>query len=369
MPVLQTIEKKIRRLVLGLLAGNGTISPGTPLLEGLPERPRVLLVRIDRIGDGIVSTPLMCALKERFPDGSTDILLGEKNRVIAPLLPCIRQSFVLGKKVGTIIGIVRELRRNRYDVVVNLHLNRSASASLLSRLARGRYLIEYDGENPFRSDGSSPQHVVELTFNLARPLGVHPIQDGSSENHLLAVNLPEKSRNLVRRTEAAVFRDDSYGRRIFINVSASHLSRNWQDAGYAELAKGLHSNGLVPVLCGLPGDATRIRTIAEASGDVAVILPTAPDYADFAALLNLADIVITPDTSTVHLAAALGKPTVALYASGATAGIWGPWGVPSRAIAVSDGIRHIESADVLAAALELYTSRREADAGISDRSI
>ena len=368
MPALRTIEKKIRRLVLRLLAGGNATSPEDPVLEGLPERPRILLVRIDRIGDGIVSTPLIHALNKRFPHGITDILLGEKNRVLAPLLPDIRQSHVLKRKIGAIINVVRELRRNRYDVVVNLHLNKSASASLFSRLARGTQLIEYSGETLFGSDGHLvTRHVVQMTLDLVRPLGI--VSDQTAEQHRLDLILPEKARTLAEETESGMFSKDSRGRRVFINISASHPSRNWPDSRFAELAQGLHMNNMLPVLCGVPDDAPRLRAIAENSGNVAVLLPSVPGYADFAGLLHMADIVITPDTSTVHLAAALGKPTVALYASEATAEVWGPWGVPYRALSAPGGIRTIEPDDVIAATLELHTSRREAQTGISDRSL
>ena len=79
--------------------------------------------------------------------------------------------------------------------------------------------------------------------------------------------------------------------------------------------------------------------------------------------------MVTPDTSTVHLAAALRKPTVALYLLQATAALWGPWGVMHQVLTNPNGVDKIDSADVLSATLTLNLARQETKSGHSDRSL
>lgn len=374
MVALRTIEKAVRRLILAGPRRKRTITPHDPAVATLPERPRILLVRIDRIGDGIVSTPSVQSLRERFPEAVIDILLGEKNRMLGPLLPNVNHRFILEKQPWKVLQTMRTVRRNRYDIVINLHLNKSASATLASSLAKGRCTIEYGQDSPFSTatDGNHRRedlHVVALTSQLLAPLGIAPLKNSQAEEYPLTLALPRQARDNAQQVERRLFAEEGSQTRVFLNVSASHISRSWPPGCFAELAIGLRSNGYVPVLCGAPSDAETLERIALQTGGAALVLPTSQSYTGFAAELNLADIVVTPDTSTVHLAAALGKPTVAIYRLAITAALWGPWGVPFRVLSNADGVDTITSAEVLSATLELNLVRQELLSGNSDRSL
>ncbi|MEE8486621.1 MAG: lipopolysaccharide heptosyltransferase family protein, partial [Gemmatimonadota bacterium] len=84
----------------------------------MTDSPSILLVRMDRIGDAILTTPILAVLRDRFPEGSINILLGEKNRVVAPLLSNVDERIILQR--GQVFRTIRQLRRQRYDVVLNL---------------------------------------------------------------------------------------------------------------------------------------------------------------------------------------------------------------------------------------------------------
>lgn len=364
MSFLRAIEKKIRRAVLSRSGGAGRIGPEDPLPARLPDAPRILLLRLDRIGDAIISTPALLALRRRFPTGRIDVLLGAKNRTVAPLLPAADNVYVLPKKITGGLPLLLRLRRCRYDVAVNLHLNRSAGASTAAGLVRPAIVIESPLENAFAAEPDAQEHAVVMTAGLLRPLGIEAVTPQNERRNPLRLELPADA---VRRAET-VLRDlalgsgiiapDAGGKStedfILLNVSATHPSRNWPAERFAALAAGLRSAGLNPLLCGAPADAERVRQIAAGSG--ARALPPLNDYADFAAVAARAAAVITPDTSTVHLAAALGRPTVALYGSARTPSGWRPWGVPHRIIRNPDGMEKIRPEEVLAALQELLGS-------------
>jgi len=341
MSVLHGLEQRVRRIVLGLLSRRAAQDLERQSGIELPASPRFLLVRVDRLGDALISTPVIRALRERCPDAKIDILLGEKNAPVGPLLPDIDDRVVLRR--GQLLGTIGKLRSNHYDAVLNLHLNRSASASLVSRLVRGQHLVEH----PVRQDLEG--HVVCLTSRILTPFGIAPIGQAMGEEHPMRIVVPSASHERAQ----AVFSDflDGGGpaHRVFLNLSASAETRKWPAERWGQLAYGLASMGFQSVLCGTPEDAAALAAALEAAEGSAIVLPPTASYPDFAANLTLADIVVTTDGSTVHLAAALGKPTVALYNEARVASAWAPWGVPNRTISSPRGILDLQPAEAISA--------------------
>jgi len=349
--VLRGIEKGVRRLILGAIETSPMWPLDRQLGDQLGSSPCILLIRVDRIGDAILSTPLLRILRDRFPDGSIDILLGEKNQVVAPLLQDVDRCPVLRK--SHIVQTIHDLRQRRYDVVLNLHLNRSASASLVARLAGGRIVLQNSSSDPFeatgRETGVGALHMVSMTSKLLAPLGILPIDDSAARQHLLRLEIPAASVERAHAIRKQVLGGSGPERAVFLNLSASNESRRWPAERWGQLALGLAEIGFHPVLCGTPGDSAAFATATEVAEGSGTTLPATPNYAEFAANLELADLVVTTDGSTVHLAAALGKPTIALYGEANTATAWGPWGVPNRTISSPGGLPTLEPAEVLSA--------------------
>lgn len=355
MTVLRRLEKAVRRLILGVLARGSTWPLDVQVDQTLPASPRILLVRVDRIGDAILTTPILGMLRDQFPDASIDMLLGEKNQVVAPLLPIVDRRFVLRR--GRALRTIRDLRQRRYDVVLNLHLNRSASASLVTRLAGGRIVLECASAEPFPVSRTGSEagavHMVSRTSRILVPLGILPIDDRAADQYSLHLDVPATSVERARTVRKQQFGESGPGRLVFLNLSASNESRRWPADRWGRLAQALKAMGFQPVLCGLPADSEAFGTATETAEGCAASLPPTSNYTDFAANLMMADLVITTDGSTVHLAAALGRPTVALYAETHTARTWGPWGVPNRTISSPGGLSALEPAQVVSAIEDL----------------
>ena len=351
---LRRLEKGLRRLILaGLPPGGRPLD--RPFGKDLPARPRILLIRVDRIGDAIISTPLITELRRRLPHAMIDILLGEKNEVIAPLLPDLDGRFVLRRREGA--ATLGDLRSNHYDIVMNLHLNRSAGASLATRLVGGSEVIHYPAGDPFRSGGALA-HAVVMTWRLLGPFGVDAITEADAVRHPLRLRLPAASSAQAERFRDQFLGAVGSGRTVFLNVSASDAARAWSPRRFGEVARRLMADGWACVLVGAPGDEPALQKAAARAGDGVISLSPVDGYADFAAALSLADLIITTDGSTAHLCAALGKPGIVLYARAETANAWRPWGVPHRVAAAAAGLEAIEPSRVCELVNEL-----EAEAG------
>src|SRR6185436_3856518 len=120
---LKTLELRWRRALFAAgrrpFAGQLT-SQAEDLLQ-LPAAPRILLIRMERIGDVLISVPVLRALRDRYPEGRIDLLLSRANLAVRDAVePFVDQVWCYQKSVRSALGLFRAVRRARYDVVVDL---------------------------------------------------------------------------------------------------------------------------------------------------------------------------------------------------------------------------------------------------------
>lgn len=335
-------ERTVRRAILRQFRDGQSrrdfphYGPATP--------PRsILLIRTDRLGDAIISTPLIRRLRTQFPAASIDIVLGAKNRAIAPLLTDINHAYTLSTNPIEVLSCISTIRSRRYDVVIDLLLKPSATATLATRLSGARIALGF--ESVLTPGQIERLHVVQATSMLASGIGVGGLSNVPLHpRDLLTLAISDTSREWGRTNV------EPYRAAVLVNVSAQQ-DRRPSNAWFIHLCSQLRIAGRHPLLVCAPNDEANARTIARESG-TRVVTPT-HDYSDFAGVIAAAGIVITPDSSVVHLAAAAGRPTVLLAVSRLSAQLWGPWGVPSRTLVADFDISSISTYDVAKATLEL----------------
>ena len=138
---LKNIEKFFKKIFKSLLSGTKT-----PVLISEPQKlfsdeniKKILLLRHDRIGDVIISRPLVKNLRKAMPDVDIDILYSSRNFSASFFLSDItNQSFNLGKKISHKLGVIRKLRKNKYDLVIDLFDNESVTSNLLIRMIKAK---------------------------------------------------------------------------------------------------------------------------------------------------------------------------------------------------------------------------------------
>ena len=352
------IERLVRRGLLLALRALPEQRGDLRRLNGLSS-PRILLVRPDRIGDTIISTAAIMLLRERFPEGRIDMLLGEKNRSAGPLLPELDEIHVIPTSPGGIIGTIRRVRRRRYDLAINLLAKDSASGAFLTGLAGAGVSIGFAGKSAgiytlAVEKPAGPMHIVPETSLLLAPLGIEPIgaQPRKSAERL-HITIPEDAARTAAEIAGPMLAE-ARGPVVVVNISGSSPEKFLGVEKYIEAARKLLEHGMTPVVAGAPADREQIAAIAGGAG--ALMFPVTRSLAEFAALLGHAGLIATPDTSVVHIAAALGKPTVAMVPAGNTGAAWGPWGVPSIVLAGSGPITGIASGDLVESIISLASA-------------
>jgi heptosyltransferase-3 len=311
------------------------------------DSPRILVVRRDNIGDLVCTTPLLTALRQRFPDGWLAVLANSYNAPILAGHPDLDQVFAYrkGKHVdaGLLalarerIGLVRELRGRRLDAVVLATTAYQPRTLRLARLLAPEHIVGFVDENPPRAIdrpvslvGAEGEHEVERVFRLARAFGI----EGPPPPLRIAVDAAEAA-----RVQAALIDRRFPGLPIGIHLSARKPSQRWPADRFVALMREMQArHGASFMLFWSPGpadhprhpgDDEKAREVIEATWDLQVLpWPTEALPSLVAGIAACREMVLS-DGGAMHIAAALGKPIVCLFGrSDATR--WRPWGVPYR---------------------------------------
>ena len=298
---------------------------------------RVLLVRLRSIGDTVLTTPSLFALKRFLPHASVDILLEDW---VAPVL----DGFAYADKVITLergstsarARVARQLRANNYDVVYNLH--GGTTATLLTRATGAKHRVGYKTYQYARLHnhlspsssllwGQDKTHSVEQQLALLGWTGV-PVSDRPPTQ--LAVT-PEASAAIAERLQVAGLANALFA---VIHPAAAFATKQWSADKFGHLAEDIRSKGLAVVAI---TTASEKPVIDEMNKNTATPVEAFTDLTlpEITALLARTRVFVGNDSGIAHIAAAVKTPSVVIFGSSNTAH-WRPWtpGVSSSAAEV-----------------------------------
>jgi lipopolysaccharide heptosyltransferase I len=280
---------------------------------------RVLLVRLGSLGDIVHAIPVAAALRRAFPAARIDWLVSAKHREILDLVPVLDRRLALdGGTNGqlTLLSAVRELRRSRYDVAIDLQgllksaaLARSSGARrvigfapsyLRERLARPFYTDAYDPGCGGIYDPRETRHVVHINLGLLEPLGIE-------------VRNPEFPIKHVESDVARAMGEHARGRYVLLNPGAAWPNKRWPASRFGLVAAALRDrHGLTSIALWGEGERDLAQEVAAHSAGAAIVAPPA-SIGDLVALSRGATLIVSGDTGPVHIAAAVGTPVVGIF--------------------------------------------------------
>ena len=289
---------------------------------------RILILRRDNIGDLVCTTPLIAALRAQLPGPWLGALVTTYNAEVLVGNSALDEVFVYEKlkhRTGSLLSHVRtrlgqlsRLRERKIDCVL-VPTPSPQSLKLARSLKPGRVLAA-PGSVPAR------QHEVERAYELGRSLGL------SGKPGLLQLwpDLKKKS-ELEKQLGAGPF--------VALHISARRPAQRWPLERYAALAARLAKGTGVLLLWAPgasdnprhPGDDAAAAEVLRMAGSPAVVPVATADLKTLIGALSLAGRVVCSDGGAMHLAAALGKPVVALFGDSPVER-WRPWGVPHRVL-------------------------------------
>ncbi len=286
---------------------------------------KVLLVRLRSIGDTVLATPSVFALKRFLPNVTVDILVEDW---VAPLLndhPNVDNVIVLERGgFMTRARVARELRAANYDVVYNLH--GGTTATFLTRATGARHRVgfksyqyaqlhNHQAPSPLMLWGQQKTHSVEQQLALLGWTGI-PVTDRPRTQLGISNEANEKVKQLLAQ---AALMDQKIA---LIHPAAAFATKQWATEHFARVAEFLSDRGFAPVAIAAPNE----RALLEKLCSEAVVKITTFDLSlpEVTALAAHSQLFVGNDSGIAHIAAAVGTPAVVIFGSSNIAH-WRPW--------------------------------------------
>lgn len=287
---------------------------------------RVLVVRLRSIGDTVLSTSSLVALRRFLPNTKIDVLLEDW---VAPVLEGLEQvdeviTFARGS-LKSRAQVARRLRANRYDVVFNLH--GGTTATFLTRATGARHRVGFEtyqyaglhnhlAPSPLLLWGRNQTHSVEQQLSLLGWTGI-PVSDRPPTQ--LAVT--EAAAAAVHgRLEPAGLANVPFA---VIHPAAAFATKQWAAKNFGQLAKELIEKGLGIVAIAGPTETQVIEELKQ-STTAPLVAWTDLSLPEITALLARARLFIGNDSGIAHMAAAVKAPSVVIFGS-SNRTHWRPW--------------------------------------------
>ncbi|MEA2879016.1 MAG: heptosyltransferase [Hyphomicrobiales bacterium] len=280
---------------------------------GLGAEPRILVVALRRLGDVLLTTPLIRSLKRAWPDGAIDVLVFAGTQGILAGNPDVANVITMPEQpaAGASFSLLRRLWR-RYDLALS---TQSGDRPTLFAWGSGRRSVGFaDAQGAmarikwlaldFPVAVAPGLHRVHDVLRLAEAMGISPVPE------VVAPSAPLR---------AGIAPDRPYA---VIHAAPMFRYKRWTVNGWQVLAAGLDARGLAVVATGGPDDRRTLDEVWAGQPEVSRIDVLA--WPELASLIAGARLYVGPDTSVTHLAAATGAPTVALYGP-TDPRLWGPW--------------------------------------------
>lgn len=306
---------------------------------------RLLCVRLDAMGDVVMTEPALRALRRSAPDRRLTLLTSPQGAEAAALLPGVDDVLVyeapwmkatLPRPDGRADrAFVRRLRRMAYDgaVVFTVYSQPPLPAAQLCYWADIPLRLAHSRENPYHlltdwvrepEPHGGVRHEVQRQLDLVREVGA-TVDD---ERIRLAVRSQDVEAALARLDREGVGVNQPW---IVIHPGASAASRRWPLEHFAATADALSlASGLQVVFTGSHGERPLVESIRGKMAGSSYSLAGRLSLRQLAALLSQAALLIANNTGPVHLAAGVGAPVVDLYAL--TNPQHTPWRVASRVL-------------------------------------
>jgi ADP-heptose:LPS heptosyltransferase len=285
-----------------------------------PRAPkRILVVRLERIGDLLMTLPALADLRAFAPDAEIDLVVGSWNadlaRAIDPVtrVQCLDASWLArereGRGVLSLVAAARRWRSTPYDLAINFEPD-----------VRGNLMLGASGAAwtaGYRSGGGGPlldvavdfdtrAHTTDNARRLVAAIFDSPVPSEQPPTLVVPTDAHENASRLLAGRGQPL---------IGVHVSGGRAIKQWPVERFAEVARCLvEQSGTTIVLSGAASDRPLVETVKSALPEPKVIdVAGRVDLLTLAGVIERLDLLVTGDTGPMHLAVAVGTPVVAIF--------------------------------------------------------
>lgn len=304
----------------------------------------ILCIRLDTIGDVIMTTPAMMALKTASPQRHITLMTSSAGAAIAPLMPQLNDLIVYDspwlkatsprQNSEPEFAMIEQLRQRAFDaaVIFTVYSQNPLPSAFLCYMAEIPLRLAHCHENPYQlltdwiKDPEPEQlirHEVRRQLDLVASVGCKP-QDERLVLHTPAAALASVKQQL---DASGIDRQLPW---VVIHAGATAPSRRYPPEKFAIVARQLVERGIQVIFTGTQPERDLIAAIQSWMAAPSLSLVDRLSLSELAALLKLAPLLISNNTGPVHIAAAVGTAVVDLYAL--TNPQHTPWNIPNRVL-------------------------------------
>ncbi len=306
--MIKKIEKYFKKIVLRLLLLRSSKSKSVVEFPRFDSDSRILFIRLNRIGDALVTTPLLRAVKLQLKC-KTAVLADKNNYFIFDNYGIADEVIVFDKKPAKFRSLLHKLNSEKYDAVIDLHDDVSTTVSFIIDLLKIPIKIGFKKgtENLYThlvdKLDSKKHHVIERVMKFSKLLNLE--LDNSEMNIFY-----QPSENSLRAADE--FLSKNFYKKKFtvgINISAGSQARYWGTDQYKNLTALLRKYDINVLLMCAENDLAKAFEIS------CNTLPVfyRKSFDEFAAMIPKLNLLFTPDTSIVHVASVFKIPVFGIY--------------------------------------------------------
>ena len=305
---------------------------------------KILVINMSQLGDLMLTTPVLRALRTNYPDAHLAILADKRWSDLVQHNKHINECLLMDKKAAdkhftNLIKFIFEIRSKNFDLVINLHRNERASAiaafsgaTTIVGYSKPVFSLLFDKVMPNPSIARhikkglkteyvpGSQHQVKSHFDVLREaLGITNIDDGGLE-----MWIPQETETEMARMFSDNFAVDD--KVIAFNIGASWETKRWLDSYFAECADRLIDEGYAIAFLGGSMDIeivnACIANMKHRDSDKVKIFTGKLTLAQVAALLDRCVLFLTTDSGPMHIGVARNIPIVTMFGASPVPGFY-----------------------------------------------
>jgi len=326
-------RKKLKAYLLRLL----TKKKNLPF--DLKKSKKVLILKYDRIGDMVVTTPIFRELKNAYPNISISVLASEENKDVIRYNPYIDKIYINYKNsILRDLPTLLKLRKIFFDVCFELEHSVIPHAIFRLKIINPKKIISIHKDGRYGVKGSELQlydyftkkdkksHFGKIWLDTLIFFGVKP--SNNKYDFFLSNIERDRAKNFISSLGNKI--------KIGINIEGSFPEKTIQKKELGQICRGLysHCSNIVIVILASPHKISQKKKIISELGlDYVVPSYTTETIIDAAAIVEQLDLIITPDTSIVHIASSFDKPVVSIHENNKDSfRLWSPSSTLSKTV-------------------------------------
>lgn len=286
---------------------------------------RFAIIRLSAIGDVLHATPVARALKTKFPACHITWIVGQASYPMVKDNPFIDEVYIWSRerwetmmRQGKWIEawrMWRQLRQDmaarRFDIALDVH-GLLLSGMVTKVTGAPRRIGLGDTKEPnwlFMTERSPSQpqevHAIQRYLSILRPLGI------TTHDYKMTLCLDEQAKRYAEEffTRHAIRKNEKV---VVLNPATTWPAKNWPAEFFAAAADALARNARI-IVCGGPGDIEIVNKVMARSAAPVINAVGQTSLQQLAAIIGRANLVIAGDTGPLHMAVALGVPTVSIF--------------------------------------------------------